>query len=398
MSLADITGASVHAVLYEPPERDPREVRAQLGLPMNKAKYFVKGLGRKYLDIVVVADTAHRLATGSPLSAHTQAEGDIARQLAALGVDVRSKEADRKTVAANLGSVPGIRVGEVFAGREAVRVAGLHRHNQAGISGNGGTGAEAIVISGGYVDDEDHGWLVVYTGEGGRDQNTKRQIADQTFSSSGNAALKKSCLEGLPVRVIRKTKAKHDTQNEYRYDGLYSVERYWREKGRDGFLICRFRMVALPGAEFEPPADGERNPDTAATEQPTDQVPAGVQEPRRSPTTADRVQRSAKVVAHVKALYNNECQACRTRLVVGDRAHSEGAHIRPLGRPHDGPDTPNNMLCLCPNCHIQFDGGALLVDDDLAMWRNGLREDELHLREDHLVNTDYFAYHRSIHR
>ena len=33
----------------------------------------------------------------------------------------------------------------------------------------------------------------------------------------------------------------------------------------------------------------------------------------------------------------------------------EAAHIRPLGAPHNGPDTLDNTLCLCPNHHVPFD-------------------------------------------
>jgi putative restriction endonuclease len=34
----------------------------------------------------------------------------------------------------------------------------------------------SIVLSGGYVDDEDLGDMIIYTGEGGRDAATGRQI------------------------------------------------------------------------------------------------------------------------------------------------------------------------------------------------------------------------------
>lgn len=45
-------------------------------------------------------------------------------------------------------------------------------------------------------------------------------------------------------------------------------------------------------------------------------------------------------------------------------APSEGAHVRPLGIPHNGPDTLDNILCLCPNCHVLFDGHALTIRSD----------------------------------
>ena len=46
----------------------------------------------------------------------------------------------------------------------------------------------SIVLSGGYIDDEDNGTLIVYTGEGGRDPEIGRQVKDQTLTG-GNAAL-----------------------------------------------------------------------------------------------------------------------------------------------------------------------------------------------------------------
>ena len=46
------------------------------------------------------------------------------------------------------------------------------------------------------------------------------------------------------------------------------------------------------------------------------------------------------------------------------RRHAEICHIKPLGRPHNGPDVPENILCLCPNCHVLLDEYSLWIDDD----------------------------------
>lgn len=74
-------------------------------------------------------------------------------------------------------------------GGRCVLLAGLHRHLQSGISGSYADGADAIVVSGGYAADEDYGDAIVYTGQGGRDPETKKQISDQSFDDSGNLAL-----------------------------------------------------------------------------------------------------------------------------------------------------------------------------------------------------------------
>jgi putative restriction endonuclease len=65
-------------------------------------------------------------------------------------------------------------------------------HIQAGISGAYDQGADAMFVSGGYVDDNDEGDRIVYTGEGGRDANTGRQVEDQSFHNRWNLGLVRS--------------------------------------------------------------------------------------------------------------------------------------------------------------------------------------------------------------
>src|SRR5687768_306879 len=97
------------------------------------------------------------------------------------------------------GPIPGVEPGETFASRLALSAARVHPPTMAGISGTAGAGADSIVLSGGYEDDADHGDVIIYTGHGGNDPETGRQVADQELRL-GNLALAKSCLEGLPVR------------------------------------------------------------------------------------------------------------------------------------------------------------------------------------------------------
>ncbi|WP_107097958.1 HNH endonuclease [Streptomyces atriruber] len=58
---------------------------------------------------------------------------------------------------------------------------------------------------------------------------------------------------------------------------------------------------------------------------------------------------------------------CATPLVLPSPRHrySEAAHIR--AREHGGPDLTENLLYLCPNCHVLFDGGAYVLTDDLTV-------------------------------
>ena len=143
------------------------------------------------------------------------------------------------------GAVPEVQPGEVFDTRAALRTARLHRPLIHGISGSGDRGAESIVLSAGYVDDEDLGDRIVYTGAGGRDVDTGRQIKDQTFERQ-NRALQASYESGAPVRVIRGHQSKpHGPPFGYRYEGLWRVVRAWREPGKDGFLVCRVELEPM---------------------------------------------------------------------------------------------------------------------------------------------------------
>src|SRR5215204_6245995 len=144
------------------------------------------------------------------------------------------------------GHIPGYPVGSCFENRAELADAGVHRHRQAGISGSASKGADSIVLSGGYEDDEDHGDVIVYTGYGGRDPDTGQQVSDQPFAG-WNMALARSGLDGLPVRVIRGEG--HDSPFSpnagYRYDGLCSVDDCWHDTGRSGYLIWRYRLAKI---------------------------------------------------------------------------------------------------------------------------------------------------------
>ena len=230
-----------------------------------------------------------------------------------------------------IGELP-VEPGTVYRSRAELATAGVHRATQAGITGRAEEGAESIVLSGGYVDDEDDGQVILYTGHGGRDPGSGRQVAHQTFTRQ-NQALVSSCLNGLPVRVVRG--AGHRSPNApstgYRYDGLYWVDSYWMEPGQDGFRICRFRIVQHDTSR------GDVRPD-----QPTD-ARTGYAAPRVSSNVL-RVVRDTALGRQVKSLYAYRCQVCGIRLECEGGPYAEAAHVRPLGRPHDGPDELSNVL------------------------------------------------------
>jgi len=226
--------------------------------------------------------------------------------------------------------------------------------------------------------------VIIYTGHGG--QEGKRQVKDQTWEDSGNAALLKSSFTGKPVRVIRGAHegSSFAPKSGLRYDGLFVVDKAWMATGKEGFQICRYTMTRV-GSE----------PVEVADEATWSALPTGTTKPGRRRTVIDRVVRSSPVSRSVKDLYANTCQACSTRLdLPNGRSYSEGAHIRPLSGDHEGHDTPSNMLCLCPNCHVLFDNGAMIIDTDLKVVVNGVVVQGLTINDDHDIDVRFLQYHR----
>lgn len=279
------------------------------------------------------------------------------------------------------GEIPDYPVASEFMSRAEVRHAGLHRHEMNGISGDPSQGADAIVVSGGYVDDRDYGDRIVYTGEGGQGGPKKGvQVKDQELTK-GNLALARSEEAGYPVRVIRGAGGdeRYSPATGYRYDGLYVVTEHWREPSRHGPLIWRFVLErADGGALWDEPAP-----------------PDGTDVPDRARSVIQRVVRNSKVTQWVKDKHDGICQFCGIRLETAAGFYAEGAHIRPLGAPHHGPDVTSNVLCLCPNDHVLFDKGALFLEDGkVHRLSDGAVLHELRTVAGHAINWAHATYHR----
>ncbi|MFF4501824.1 YDG/SRA domain-containing protein [Streptomyces sp. NPDC001401] len=287
------------------------------------------------------------------------------------------------------GTLPGSDVGQAFTDRRALAATRVHRPLQAGICGTAQQGAESIVVSGGYEDDEDYGDVIVYTGQGGRDPDTGRQVRDQELTR-GNAALVTSLTTGAPVRVVRGAggEPKYSPTSGLRYDGLFRVEDYWSERGRAGYLVWRYRLTQLPLTEPTPPLAI-----------PASRQPEGQQTPGRTKVTTQRIVRSTAVADFVKHAHDYTCQVCDIRLTTPTGAYAEAAHIQPLGRPHAGPDIAANVLCLCPNHHVLFDLGMLTIAADLTITSlaGGSHRERLREVPTHQIGREYLAYHLTHH-
>jgi len=119
--------------------------------------------------------------------------------------------------------------------------------------------------------------------------------------------------------------------------------------------------------------------------------PVELAAPRRSPVTVSRVVRDSEQARGVKALYDYACQVCGHSLSLPRGPYVEGAHVRPLGSPHHGPDHASNILALCPNHHVMLDEGAIAVAEDLSLlgMPGSLRVDRAHG-----LSSDMLRWHR----
>jgi len=282
------------------------------------------------------------------------------------------------------GEITGVTEGALFSSYAELNQAKVHTQTQAGISGSQLEGADSIVVSGGYEDDQDFGDEIIYTGHGGRDGSGK-QIADQTLTR-GNLALAKNEIDNLPVRVIRGAHKGNLFAPEvgYRYDGLYRVESHWIELGKSGFNVYRFKLVKQNNSL--PPIS------VKATQIDIDQK-YGSNNPKRVSSTVQRVIRDSKLGRQLKKLYDYKCQVCELQINTEAGFYAEAAHIKPVGAPHNGPDLLENLLCLCPNHHLMFDKGVFCVADRFNLI--GI-DGKLHLNPKHDISKEFLSYHRSM--
>lgn len=105
--------------------------------------------------------------------------------------------------------------------------------------------------------------------------------------------------------------------------------------------------------------------------------------PGRVEITTHRIIRDTLLARRAKQLHNFECQLCGHTIHLADGSrYAEAHHVQPLGEPHNGPDTLENILCLCPNHHVELDYGSRSIA--LA---------DLRVVDGHRVSEDYVKYH-----
>lgn len=281
------------------------------------------------------------------------------------------------------GHVGTAQPGDLFESRLELSLRQQHRPRQAGICATQKEGAESIVLSDKYEDDEVHEDFILYTGHGGRSQETGRQVADQTLTES-NLGLARSEATGRSVRVYRKVRTAMN-HSAFRYEGLFRVTSHQFTIGKSGFGIFRFRLEPVISSKSST-SNSYFAPDLFV-----EVAPAVAEVTPRYETTVSRLIRDTAVTRRVKSLYKHRCQVCDVQLQAPTGLYAEAAHIMPLGAPHYGPDITGNVLCLCPNHHVLFDLGAFAVADDFVLI--GL-PGKLHQKPEHQIGLKFLTYQR----
>ena len=113
---------------------------------------------------------------------------------------------------------------------------------------------------------------------------------------------------------------------------------------------------------------------------------SGEENPHTSKQEIYRVLRDSTLARQLKLLHSNCCQLCSTTVKLkGDKLYSEAHHIIPLGKPHKGPDTAENLIVLCPNCHVLCDYGAI-----------SLNLSKITLVDSHAISQASIDYHNNV--
>ncbi len=179
----------------------------------------------------------------------------------------------------------------------------------------------------------------------------------------------------------------------FRYDGLYREEEAWRRPGKSGFMVCQYRLAAVPGESSNFGADSVSTVGASVEDGQVPGAPKGSMFPPRQRGNVSRVIRDTKIGIHVKSLHGHRCQVCGVAIKTATGLYAEAAHIRPLGRPHDGPDVVGNVLCLCPNHHAAFDKGGFSIADDGGLI--GI-DGQLTTIPAHQPDPEHLGYHREV--
>lgn len=105
--------------------------------------------------------------------------------------------------------------------------------------------------------------------------------------------------------------------------------------------------------------------------------------PERVSIETYRVLRDTALARRIKEIHNHACQICGANPIQlsNGKFYAEAHHLIPLGK-HNGLDIAENIICVCPNCHVKLDYGVIEIDFE-----------KLQTVSTHIVGDKFVKYH-----
>ena len=87
-------------------------------------------------------------------------------------------------------------------------------------------------------------------------------------------------------------------------------------------------------------------------------------------------------------------QVCNVELKAPYGKIAIGAHIKGLAKPNNGPDVIENIICLCPNHHAQFDKFSFYIDPETYEIKRleGYEGKKLSINKNHNIEKEFLSY------
>lgn len=106
---------------------------------------------------------------------------------------------------------------------------------------------------------------------------------------------------------------------------------------------------------------------------------------KRRESKIQRIVRDTYIISQLKIFHKGVCQICGgTIQVSSEKFYSEGHHIKPLGKPHNGPDKAENIIIVCPTCHVKCDYHLVKLDKKYLE------------KSGRVINADFINYHNNL--
>jgi 5-methylcytosine-specific restriction protein A len=297
----------------------------------------------------LVISLAAELATGNPLSRSDFSGGDQSNdRLENLGFEIRLKPGIAD---------PTIREADLVPGKRVTNDELTHLFKVGNSGGMRWSGAKQCLVliadhTKSLYDDRWDGDTLHYTGMG--------RLGDQTFSGQ-NKRLAEQTTSGIVVHLFEVF-----TDGEYVYDGTVRLSGTpWTEVQVDDDRKPR-KVIVFPlklTSISEPPKPTRGEIENIAKRRQKGLLTCSAEElkklatiggrprPGKRDTTALQFERNAAVVAYVKKVAAGRCDLCGEAAPFStvDGPYLECHHVFPLAK--GGPDTIDNAVALCPNCH-----------------------------------------------